>query len=256
MKPVLLLIFCLFTFKVFAQETSVSGIIFDTDSKDRIARVNVLNLSTGVSVYDNLNGVFSIDAKPGDMLLFSQAEHLPDTIRVANYTPLAVYMKRNSIQLRQVNILDSILNPQKRLEANKRDFSKAYGSLASKEFLTSMSPGGAGLGIDAIWNSFSRSGRNAAHLREVIESDYKQDMIDSRFNRTLVGRVTGLTGKQLTDFMQKYRPGYFLVTYASEYEFINSIKTNYKRYLRNPLAHTLAPLYPPKPAPVVKEKPQ
>lgn len=256
MKFLFFLFLFLFSIKVFAQETSVAGIVFDADSKDRIARVNVFNASTGLSVYDNLNGVFTIDARPGDKLIFSQTEHFSDTVTVFNYTPLAVYLKRMAIQLNEVTIVDSMLNPEKRLAANKRDFSKIYGSLANKDFLT-VSPGsGAGLGIDAIWNAFSRSGRNAAHLRATIESDYKQDIIDFRFNRTLVNRVTGLTGRQLTDFMQKYRPGYYFVAYASEYEFITTIKTNYKRYLRNPRAYTLAPLYPPKTPAPVKDKPE
>lgn len=241
--------------KAFAQETSIQGIVFDAESKDRIARVNILNLSTGKSVWDNLSGVFSIDANPGDKLVFTQTEHFADTISIISYTPLAVYLKRTAIQLKEVTISDSALNPQKRMEANKRNLSKIYGSLANKDFLT-VAPGvGAGLGIDAIWNAFSRSGRNAAHLRETVENDYKQDMIDFRFNKTLVNRITGLTGKQLVDFMQKYRPGYFLVAYATEYEFITTIKNNYRRYLRNPRAYTLAPLYPPKSSAHVKDKP-
>jgi hypothetical protein len=246
MRSIVLLLFFIISKTVFAQETSVAGIVFDTDSKDRIARVNVLNLTTGTSVYDNLNGVFNIDAKPGDRLVFSQTEHLADTIKILNYVPMAIYLKRAAIQLKEVTVFDTLLDPQKRMEARQRDFAKAYGSLSNKDFLT-LSPGsGAGLGIDAIYNAFSRSGRNARKLRETIESDYKQDIIDYRFNKNLVGRVTGLKDGQLTDFMTKYRPGYFFVTNATEYEFISSIKTNYRRYLRNPRAHALQPLYPAK----------
>jgi hypothetical protein len=155
-------------------------------------------------------------------------------------------MKSKAIQLKEVTIKDTLLDPQKRLLATKRDFSKVYGSLADKEFLTISPGGGAGLGIDAIWNSLSRSGRNAAHLRETIEIDYRQDVIDYRFNKTLVGRVTGLKDKPLADFMVRYRPGYFFVTNATEYEFITSIKNNYRRYLRNTRIRPLQPLYPAK----------
>ena len=98
--------------------------------------------------------------------------------------------------------------------------------------------GGAGLSIDALWNSISREGKDAAKTRAYIERDYREDVINYRFNRKLVARITGLSDKKLTDFMQKYRPGYFFVTKATDYEFISSIKTNYKRYLRNPQAHS------------------
>jgi hypothetical protein len=242
MKPVLLLFFCILSIKTLAQETSVAGIVFDEHGKDRLSRVNVTNLTTNQYVYDNLNGVFTIDAKVGDKLVFSQMEHLDDTITVKNYVPLAIYMKRMSIQLKQVNIFDTINDPEKRMAAKKRDYSKAYGSLASDDLL-SFTPGlGVGLGIDALWNAFSREGRNAAHLRETIRGDYMQDVVDYRFNKTLVGRITGLKGAMLTDFMARYRPGYYFLSTADEYEFINSIRTNLKRYMRNPSAHRFVPL--------------
>jgi hypothetical protein len=242
MKPVLILFFCILSVKALAQETSVAGIIFDEHNKERIARVNVLNLTTNQYVYNNINGVFTIEAKLGDKLVFSQIEHLADTITIKNYVPLAIYMKRVAIQLKQVNIFDTINDPEKRMAAKKRDYSKAYGSLADNDFLTFTPGAGVGLGIDAIYNLLSRAGRNAAHLRETIASDYKQDVVDYRFNKALVGRITGLQGPTLVDFMRKYRPGYFFLSNASEYEFINSIRTNLKRYLRNPSAHTLLPL--------------
>lgn len=241
MKSGLLLLFCILSFHVFAQEKTVSGIVFDTDSKDRIAKINVLNLNTRVSVYNNLSGEFKINALPGDILIFSKSEYRADTIKVKSAAPLAIYMKRLAIQLKEVTVSDSLLSPEKRLLATKSEYAKAYGPLASNDFLT-VGPGGAGLGIDALYNLFSRSGRNARHLRETIQADYTQNVIDYRFNKTLVGRVTGLKEWRLDDFMLKYRPGYFFAAYANEYEFISSIKNNLKRYLRNPRAHALMPL--------------
>jgi co-chaperonin GroES (HSP10) len=244
MKPVLIFFFLIsISIKVLAQETSVAGIIFDADSKDRLSRVNVLNLNTGASTYNNINGVFTIDAKPGDKIVFSQVEHFADTVIVKDYIPQAIYLRRIAIQLKQVDIHDSLPNPQARMALRRRDNSKIYGgSLGSKDMF-SLTPGiGVGLSIDAIYNAFSKSGRNAAHLRETIEADYRDDVVDYRFNKGLVSRITGLKGLELTDFMSKYRPGYYFLANASEYEFINTIKNNLKRYRRNPAAHRVMPL--------------
>jgi co-chaperonin GroES (HSP10) len=244
MKQVLIFFFLIsISIKALAQETSVAGIIFDTDSKDRLSRVNVMNLITGASTYNNINGVFSIDAKPGDRIVFSQVEHFADTITVKDYIPLAIYLRRIAIQLKQVNIFDSLPDPQKRLAARRRDNSKIFsGSLGNKDMF-SLTPGiGVGLSIDAIYNAFSKSGRNAAHLRETIEADYRDDVVDYRFNKGLVSRITGLKGYELTDFMAKYRPGYYFLANATEYEFINTIRNNLKRYRRNPMAHKVLPL--------------
>jgi hypothetical protein len=249
MKPAFTLFFLLFCFRAIAQETAVSGIIFDTDSKDRLSRVHILNLTSGAYTYNNINGVFNIAAQPGDRVVFSQAEHFADTIQIKSYVPLAVYLRRIAIQLKQVTIYDTVSDPLKRLANKKRDYSRIYGSIANSD-LFSLNPGSGGvsvgLSIDALYNAWSKSGRNAARLRETIESDFRQDVVDYRFNKTLVGRITGLKGTALTDFMARYRPGYYFLANASEYEFITSIKGNLKRYLRNPAAHKVLPLTVPK----------
>lgn len=231
---------------VFAQQKPVEGIVFDKETKDRIAKVNVLNSTTGKSVYNTFKGEFSIDAKPGDVLIFTKADHYADTLKVLNNASLAVYMKRSAIQLREVIIRDSLLNPDKQLIATKKDYTKIYGSEYNQSFLSSAPGGGAGISIDAIWNAFSRSGRNADRLREIIDKDYKQKVIDYRFNRAFVASVTQLKDLQLTEFMFRYRPGYSTVKTASDYEFITMIRNNLKRYLRSTKSYTLAPLVTPK----------
>jgi hypothetical protein len=190
-----------------------------------------------------------MDAQAGDKLVFSQAEHFADTVNIKDYIPLAVYLKRKAIQLQQVTIYDTVPDPLKRLANKRRDYSKIYGSLAYNDLLSfnpSTAGVGVGLSIDALYNAWSKAGRNAAHLRETIDNDYRQDVVDYRFNKALVGRITGLKGTALTDFMNRYRPGYYFLANASEYEFITSIKANLKRYLRNPAAQALIPLTNPK----------
>ncbi len=233
---------CFLAFNGFSQEKSVAGIVFDKGSQDRIAKVNIVNLNTGKSVYNNLNGVFTIQAEPGDQLIFKKQDYYNDTVKVENYLPLAIYMSRTAIQLQEVTIKDSLLSPSAKLALAKKQNSKAYGTLANRDLLVTPKAGGAGGSIDALWNMISREGKNAENLRNYIEQDYRQDVIDYRFNRALAGRITGLKDKQLTDFMQKYRPGYYFVIKASEYEFIASIKTNLKRYLKNPRAYSQNPL--------------
>jgi co-chaperonin GroES (HSP10) len=237
-------LFCLFILSVngYAQEKTVSGIVFDKNSKDRIAGVDVRNITTGQAVYDNLKGEFKIDAKTGDRLVFTKQEFLADTLRVVSNTAVAVYLTPSTIRLKQVTIHDTLLSPEKRLAATKLDYSKIYGSLSYSDFLTSPSSGGAGISIDALYNSISKSGRNAEHLRQIIEKDYQQNVIDYRFNRTTVGSITGLKDEKLTEFMQRYRPGYYLTKTATDYEFIASIKANYKRFVRNPRRYSLQSL--------------
>lgn len=228
--------------KSFAQERLVEGVVYDKNTKERIAKVNIQNNRTKQSVYNTLKTEFKINAQANDQLIVNKQGYFPDTINITASNTVLIYLKPTSIQLKQVNIRDSAYTPQKRYLATKQEYSKAYGSNAYRDVL-SVSPGsGAGISIDAIWNSLSREGRNAQKLQGIIERDYHENLIDYRFNKTFVGNITGLKDPQLSDFMLKYRPGYYLVTSASQYEFINSIRTNLRRYLRNPKAFTLQAL--------------
>ncbi len=235
---------CLFIIsaKCFSQEKVVTGIVFDKESKDRIASVNVRNTTTGLSVYNNLKVEFKINAKEGDQLVFVRQEYNSDTIKVQSNVSLAIYMTRLAIQLKEVTVHDTLQDPDKRLEATKEDFTKIYGSLAYRDFLSTPSSGGAGLSIDALYNSLSRSGRNAERLQQIIEKDYQQNVIDYRFNRTFVGNITGLKDEKLTAFMFRYRPGYYITKTASDYEFISMIHNNLRRFLRNSRTYSLPPL--------------
>jgi hypothetical protein len=240
-----LLIFIVGAFSnVYAQQKTIEGIVFDKYTKERIAKVNIVNQTSNASVYNNLKAEFKITAAPGNLLIFSKNGYFNDTVKLGNDQTLAIYLKRTSIQLRPVTIRDNPLNPQIRLESTKRDYNKAYGSLANHDLLSSNS-NGAGLSIDALYNLLSKEGRNAAKLREVIESDYRENVIDYRFSHSLVANITSLKEPQLTDFMQKYRPGYYFVTTANDYDFINYIRNNFRRYKRNPNAFSLQPLNTP-----------
>jgi hypothetical protein len=239
MRYFLLFAFLLLCSGAFAQEQdTLRGVVIDKISKDRVASVNIVNITNGQSRYDGLKGQFGVAVHIGDVLVFSKTDYRNDTLKVKSLTSQIIYLVPTGRTLATVNIRDTIKTPQQQLLATQKEYNKIYGSISNTDLL-SVGPGGAGVGIDALYNMISKSGRNAAHLRETIERDYHQNVIDYRFNRVLVAKVTGLKDAQLTDFMQKYRPGYFFVTTATDYEFIASIKSNYKRYQRRPRAYTL-----------------
>lgn len=249
MKLWLLLIFCGLFLRAAAQDKpapsqdgQIDGVVYDKDTKDRIARTNIINTTTGKSFYNNFKGEFKVDAHPGDQLVFLRQDYLPDTLVIRGTGSIVVSMQRLAIPLREVTIRDSVFTPYQQLQATRKAFSKAYGSSSYDNFLNTAPGGGAGLSIDALWNSLSREGRNAKHLQGVIQGDYQQNVIDFRFNRSYVGNITKLKGEELTQFMARYRPGYYTVTNYTEYEFITYIRNNLRRYLRNKRINNLQPL--------------
>ena len=228
----------------YAQERLYDGIVFDGNSQQRIAKVSIVNLNNYNSVFDNLQAEFKIKASPGDLLIFSKIGYFNDTVKVGTELPLIVFLKPTAILLREVKIRSTVLAPDEQLARTKQDYTKVYGHLSDHDLLTvGGNGGGAGLSIDGLYNLLSFSGRNASRLREIIERDYHENVIDYKFNHTLVASVTGLKEPQLSDFMFKYRPGYYFVLQSNEYDLISYIRTSFKRYSRFPDAYALPPLF-------------
>lgn len=231
---VLFLIFVFFSFipaRLIAQEISVQGIVFDRDSKQRLTRVYLHNLQTGGGFYNNTRGEFSVNLSEGTFLEASLIGYEADTIKCTGINNVVLfYLKRNSIQLPEVLIKDTIQSPEKKLKENKSVYKDAYVRGNTDDILTQQ----GGIGIDGLYNLFSKEGRNARHLQRIIEGDYYQAVINSRYTSSLVGRVTGLLGDNLVDFMQQYRPCYEFMLKANEYELIRWIKLNYQYYRQDP----------------------
>jgi hypothetical protein len=241
----ILLTILLFGGKLIAQEKTVQGIVFDRDSKQRLSRVYIYNTNTSKGFYNNNKGEFTTLASPGDILIAALQGYGVDTVSVGNQNTLLFYLKRSSIQLREVRIQDSLKNPKDKLKETKKEYKGAYSKGDVGEVFSTGSPNstaGAGLSINTIYSLLSKEGKNARQLQKIIERDYRQAMIAYRYNPGLVSDVTGLKGERLTDFMQQYQPGYNFVIEANDYQLISFIKTSYRTYLQNPAANRLPSL--------------
>ncbi|MBC7743990.1 MAG: hypothetical protein H7096_02725 [Flavobacterium sp.] len=235
----------LWSSKASSQEKIVQGIVFDRGSKQRLSRVYIYNTNSGKGFYNNSKGEFSTNARPGDILLAALQGYLIDTVTAGNQNTVLFYLKRNSIQLKEVQITDSLRNPKEQLKETQKEYKEAYRLGDAKDIFTtggSNNAGGAGLSINAIYSLLSKEGKNARQLQKIIERDYREAMVAYRYNFILVANVTGLKGEKLLDFMQQYRPSYNFAVEANDYQLIAYIKSAYQKYLQNPGAYRLAPL--------------
>nr|MBC7611476.1 hypothetical protein [Pseudopedobacter sp.] len=244
MKQALLLFFLfILSFKIFAQEQKIAGLVFDKDTKYRLNRVNILNTRTQEAVFNNTKGEFLIDVKIGDILISYLDGYKRDTLKITNQTALVIYLKRLAIPLPEVIFKDSVLSARDKYEQTKKEFNKAV-RLGNNKDILNIGPNGVGLGIDAIWSAFSREGRNARKLMEMMERDYQNAVIDKIFNKELVTRVTGLRGDKLLLFMLNFRPSYAFAVKANEYELVNYIKLANMRFKINPNYEDITRLKP------------
>lgn len=231
--------------QAFSQSRPIEGIVFDADSKQRISRVYIYNTRTNKGFYNNTKGEFKSTAAVGDVLVAAVPGYLVDTMLVKAQPTIIFYLKRNSILLDEVTIRDSSLSAEERRRRNQEEHKDAYRKGDTKDILQvggANGQGGAGLGIDALWSLLSKEGKNARYLQKIIERDYRDQMIDYRFSARLVSSVTHLSGDKLRDFMEQYRPSYYMVLEANDYDLIEYIKLSFKQYQKQPGANRLPPL--------------
>ena len=243
-KTIFFFLLCLSSFS-FAQERLVQGVVFDKDSKIRLARVFILNTQTQSGVYNNSKGEFKLTAQAGDELVAQLEGFRADTIRVSGTGDLVFYLRRNSIRLQEVVIKDSVKTPSKRLQEVKEEYKDIYRIGNSSNLLHTGGGnglGGVGLSIDALYSLFSRQGKNARNLQKTIDRDFKDLVIDYRYSPALIQQVIGLTGTKAKDFMQQYRPAYSFVLEANDYDMIRFIQESYRRYRQNHAAYRLRTL--------------
>lgn len=217
----------------YAQKVNVKGFVIDKTSKQRLAKVYIYNSHTDEGLYNNNKGEFSTLASVGDTLFAVLEGYGLDTVIYKGNNAIYFQLRSLAVQLREVAIIGSSVTPRERYDKTLKEYKYATERGSSKDLLN-LSNSGVGLGIDAIYNLLSRKGRNARHLQEILERDYKEQIIDFRFNAVFVGRALRLKGFELEDFMQQYRPSYDFVLTASDYAFIVFLKNNYATYRRNP----------------------
>lgn len=245
MKTLFSFLFLLTSISLFGQERLVQGVVFDRDSKLRLARVFIYNTRTERGIYNNAKGEFKLIAQQNDVLVARLEGFTRDSVKVSATGDVVFYLKRTSIRLKEVVIRDSVLNPSKRFQEIQNEYRDIYRKGNVSDIFNiggGNGQGGVGLSIDALYNLFSKEGKNARQLQKTIDRDFKDLVIDYRYTPTLIQQVLGLTGAKAKDFMLQYRPTYSFVLEANDYEMIRFIQEAYRRYQQNPGAYRLPPL--------------
>lgn len=222
-------LFTLFTTIIPSQaQTKVEGIVFDIDTKQRIGRVMLTNLNTGAKLFNNSRGEFAINLQLGDKLISSKENYYADTITYTGQVVLVINLKKQTIYIDPVTVV-ARKTPSQILAERREEYDKAF-KLADPGDYVSVGQNGAGLSINAVYNYFSKEGRNARRLTRYFQKEYEENIVDIRFSRDLVRNTVGVEGEALDNFMIRYRPSYTFVMAASPYQMINYIKSKYEYF--------------------------
>lgn len=208
---------------LYAQDFRVNGVVFDKQTKQRIALAEITNKRSKYSVGSNDIGIFIVRASVGDTLNISKRGFSDQTVVVKTANDLVIYLS-GSISLNTVEIKGE--NKKQTLDAIKRDFKNKGSFYAGKPPLLSFlfTP------ITAIYELVGRTPKNARRFSRYYATEMQQTHIDAFFNKSIISSNTGLTGKDLDNFMINYRPDFEQSKNWNTYDGLKWIKESYKKY--------------------------
>ena len=206
-----------------AQDFKLNGVVFDKESKQRVALAEISNKRNKYSVGSNDIGIFTVKASIGDTLIIIKRGFNDQEVVVKSASDLIIYLNRG-ISLKTVEIKGE--SKKQTLDAIKRDFKNKGSFYAGKpSFLSFLfTP------LTAIYELVGRTPKNARRFSRYYVTEMQQSHIDAFFNKSIISSNTGLTGKALDNFMINYRPDYEQSRNWNTYDGLKWIKESYKKY--------------------------
>jgi hypothetical protein len=237
---------------VSAQTGEMKGKILDSGSNLPVAYATILNYSTRVSVYANGSGEFSIDAHPGDTLVFSSIGYFYEKTEVlgsflGSDTPVLFRLSPQAYEITEARIV-----PLGTYDQFKRNFVNQNIPKSKSEMLTeTLTKISKNEGQDA-YNMALASGRlepprmgvkilspeemERIMLAGIIEKEKVRDQVYQKFNPEVVKKVTGLTDDGvIIEFMVfcDYPDQYLME--VNEYDLMVNIGMKYDEFKKKRL---------------------
>lgn len=178
-----------------AQQITLKGTIYSSDSISVMPFAYVINTRTGQGQLSDVNGQFSIAANLTDTVLFSfigyQRLKMPvNTLYIEINKLCKVIMKETTYKINQVVVSEFKLKPY------ERDYMKRVISNSKLKTINAVeSP------ISALYMEFSKKGKEQKKLAKIFEEIFIQEEVGKKFNGETLRK---LTGDETIDF-EKFR---------------------------------------------------
>lgn len=212
------------------REFLINGVVLESDSQTVIPFVYVINTKTGNGSLSDFNGRFTVRGSNKDTLIFSYVGFLKKKVLLGLVPSIndstkqfvKIIMRKTVYELGAVTIQSFQIKPYERDYMNRViNRPKATGIDAFSSPIT------------ALYDQFSRRGRENRKLAEIFERIFIEEQIAQKFNPEILRK---LTGDENIDF-EKFRrfcytcPDEFILR-NDGYELYDAIMQCYNRWLR------------------------
>lgn len=246
LKYLLVIVIIAFANNVNAQLTDtsfrLSGKIIDKESESPIPGVHLIGSTNNNGVVSDIDGNFYLSVPNKDTLIITSIGYKSTNIIVTDslilkalQAPLLIPLERSLTQLDEVDVFAF---------KDEKDFKNAIINLKlpEDESTTLKIPGyyygvpkpvkaTAGSPISYLVNKFGKRGKMERKFQKAKTNDEFRFKIDSKYNKEIVSRVTGLKNEELDEFMGYCTLSDTFVTDAKEYDIIAAITDCYEKFV-------------------------
>lgn len=246
------IVFLLFSLSVKAQRETLKGTIYDGVNFYPIKGANVYNFTTKEYVFSNEKGEFLLEVEEGDTLIVSQSAYR-QCVEIVN-KEMMVFKRYDFLLYYRAIMLDEVqiyaLNPD--YEKFKKEvvtlklpdvYKKLSDIHLSEEEKMGIEYKNQGPNIlrgtpaehpiTYFYNQFSKKEKLKRLALELEANQENVDIVQTKYNRDIVKKITGLSDNEVVNFMMFCRFNYYDIINWSQDEIIKRIKNNYTDYEYN-----------------------
>lgn len=204
-------------------QTIIKGEVKDLATDDFLSNVNVKNIYTQKGMTIQQDGQFKLEVRKGELIEFSKVGYQTIRIRILSEKEPLFYkmvMNKAPVMLREVDIRGKPLDFKK----DSIRYREVYDIVLSKERKDEVDMRSMPLAM------LSKKNRQEWAFQEMYEKWEREKYIDVAFNERLVSKITYLKDDELKVFMKWNRPSYDFLRNATDYEYLDFIKSRYYEY--------------------------
>ena len=204
-------------------QTFIKGEVKDLATDDFLSNVNVKNIYTQKGMTIQQDGQFKLEVRKGELIEFSKVGYQTIRIRILSEKEPLFYkmvMNKAPVMLREVDIRGKPLDFKK----DSIRYREVYDIVLRKERKDEVDMRSMPLAM------LSKKNRQEWAFQEMYEKWEREKYIDVAFNERLVSKITYLKDDELKVFMKWNRPSYDFLRNATDYEYLDFIKSRYYEY--------------------------
>lgn len=232
-----------------ADRVIVAGYVLESESLEPIPYVNIYVKQTRRGTITNSKGHFILSARINDTLVFSSMGYktqfavIDDGFTDKNES-LIMLLEKRYYQIGSVDIISLRRYEQLKYEVVNMQLPDDEFVYAVKNFPSRpvdidyhSRAGASDFGlifspITALYDAFSREGRERRKLQELLERDREQALIESKISIQKISRITGLDLYEAEDFFKWCNFPTEFILRLSDYELILLIMHRFEQYQR------------------------